>query len=173
MGPQTRRSSWPFCRVASRLSRLPRPSYANPKGPTALAREGSFASPCLSPVQKAWGSELLDRLKTESGELELDLHRRWLPYIGEETSRRVNSSAACCSPQSTASHFTGRAFCGASCIRFWPSSANPSAASVRSVVFVTCTCGTTLLARPESCNSGWVMRERLQTTLGRGSQGGP
>lgn len=46
-------------------------------------------------VQKAWCSEVQDRLKTESGEREIDLHSSMAmmlrEYIGEETSRRANS----------------------------------------------------------------------------------
>lgn len=46
-------------------------------------------------VQKAWGSKVQDRLKTESGEREVDLHPKMAAmlreYIGEETSRRAYS----------------------------------------------------------------------------------
>lgn len=41
-------------------------------------------------VQKAWGSELQDRLKTESSEREVDLHPKMAAmlreHIGEETA---------------------------------------------------------------------------------------
>ena len=69
-------------------------------------------------------------------------------------SASLSGSAACCLPQSTASHFTSRASYGASCIPSWPSSASPSAVCMRSVAFATCTCVTTRPRRRESCNSG-------------------
>lgn len=46
-------------------------------------------------VQKAWCSEVQDRLKTESGEREIDLHSSMAmmlrEYIDNETARRANS----------------------------------------------------------------------------------
>lgn len=50
-------------------------------------------------VEKAWGSEVQDRLKTESGEREIDLHSSMAKvlreYIDNETARRANSKREC------------------------------------------------------------------------------
>jgi integrase len=119
-------------------------------------------------VEKAWGSEVQDRLKTESGEREIDLHSSMAKMLRDYMEKRTHESGqarpTCCLPHATANRFTSRASCGASCTRSWAPSANRSAASMRSVVFATRTCETSRRPLQVSCSSGWVIPERACPT---------
>jgi hypothetical protein len=113
-------------------------------------------------VGKAWRSERHNFLKTGNGKLTCIL--RWRPCCGNTwKSGRTKSGRArltCCLPHVTASRSTSRISCGACCTRSWKSWGSQSAASVRSGVFATRTCGTSRPLRQESTSSGWDTRAR-------------